>query len=160
MWTDHALNEKIYDLTRQALHADSEDGLNRALWDLEDIVQSTGYPLPVQKVFLLWESGRISADRLIIFLEDCYKWASELSEDKASDLRNEVVRWTFQMLWRVTRPMDIKKRLDDLSEFLNLSYSLTYEGLEYVRAFEEARRALDCLYKIFSEAPDCDLGSD
>jgi len=105
MWMNEQLNRKVYDLTKQALHADSEDALNRAVWELEDIVATTGYPLSIQKIFLIWESKKISDDRMIIFLEDCYRWANELEDvEKAKELRDETTRWTIQMLWKVTRP--------------------------------------------------------
>ena len=105
MWMNETLNQRIYDLTRKALHTDDPDEISRIIWEFEDIVQVEGYGLPLQKAFLLWESKKISDDRLSIFLEDCYRWASELDEAKASALRDEVMRWTFRMLWRVTRPV-------------------------------------------------------
>jgi len=104
MWMNEALNEKVYGLTRQALHADSEDELSRALCALEEIVETTGYPLPIQKMFLLWESKRISIERFIIFLDDCRRWAAELPDAKALELLDEALRWGTQALWRVTRP--------------------------------------------------------
>ena len=100
MWTNEELNQRVYSLTRQALEDPQE--VDRVMYQFEDIVQ-TGYGLPVQKVFLLWESGRISIERLIIFFEDSYKWASELPGEVADDLRDEVVRWTFHLLWKVTQ---------------------------------------------------------
>ena len=101
MWTNEELNQRVYSLTRQALEDPQE--VDRVMYQFEDIVQ-TGYGLPVQKAFLLWESGRISIERLIIFFEDSYKWASELPGEVADDLRDEVVRWTFHLLWKVTQP--------------------------------------------------------
>ena len=101
MWTNEELNQRVYSLTRQALE-DSQK-VDRVMYQFEDIVQ-TGYGLPIQKAFLLWESSRISIERLIIFFEDAYKWASELPGEVAADLRGEVVRWTITTLWRATRP--------------------------------------------------------
>ena len=103
-WSDELLNQEIYDLTRRAIRSDDDETVTRVLCRFEEIVQTSGYGLSIQKAFLLWESGRISADRLIIFLEDCYRWAGDLSPDKASALRDEVMRWAFHFLWRVTRP--------------------------------------------------------
>jgi len=104
MWTNEVLNREIYDLTRQALHADDSEKIRQILWRFEEIVQD-GYALPIQKAYLLWESKKLSDDRLVIFLEDCYKWSYELKDEAmAKDLRDKVVRWAFQMLWRLTRP--------------------------------------------------------
>ena len=99
------LYEKVVELTREALHSDDPEKIRRITWDFENIVQCYGYSLPVQKMFLLWESKKISDDRMIIFLEDCYRWANELEDvEKAKELRDETTRWTIQMLWKVTRP--------------------------------------------------------
>ena len=105
MWMNEALNREIYDLTQLAIHADDPEQVKQVLWRFEDIVQLQGYGLPVQKAYLLWESGKISTDRLILFLEDCYKWSANIQDEKiAKDLRDETVRWTFHLLWKVTQP--------------------------------------------------------
>jgi len=98
MWMNEALNREIYDLTQLAIHADDPEQVKQVLWRFEDIVRAEKYPLPIQKAFLLWESGIISADRLILFYEDCYKW---LASDDAA--REELMRWVFHLLWRVTQ---------------------------------------------------------
>jgi len=98
MWMNEQLNSQIYDLTKLALRTEDPQEVNKVMWKFEDIVQEEKYPLPVQKAFLLWESGRISTDRLILFYEDCYKW---LASDDAA--RDELMRWVFHLLWRVTQ---------------------------------------------------------
>ena len=56
---------------------------------------------------------------------------------------------------------EVKECLDELSNFLNLSYFLTYEGLDYYDFFEKARKSLDRLYETFSKAIlSLDHGSD
>jgi len=98
MTYDRAVEAKVYDLTRRALYSDDPDEVSRIIRELEGIAQSTGNPLPVQEAVFLWESGKINIDRIIMFLEDCYKFSN------STELRDEVMKWTFQLLWIVSNP--------------------------------------------------------
>jgi len=98
MWPDEPLNQRVYSLTRRALEDPQQ--ADRVLQEFEDIV-STGYGLPIQKAYLLWESKVISIDTLIVFLEDCYKHIVRLQDPICLD---ELMRWLFHLVWTVTRP--------------------------------------------------------
>jgi hypothetical protein len=98
MWTDEPLNQRVYSLTRLALEDPQQ--ADRVLQEFEDIV-STGYGLPIQKAYLLWESKVISIEKLIIFLQDCYKHIIRLQDPICLD---ELMRWLFHLVWTVTRP--------------------------------------------------------
>ena len=102
-WSDEALNQEIYDLTRKGLYSNDDETVTSVLWKFEDIVQTKGYGLPVQKAFLLWESKKISAKRLVLFFENCYKWANDYEGETSLNLKDEVARWAFHFLWRLAR---------------------------------------------------------
>ncbi len=86
---------QVYELTRKAMAACSNpQEVSRILLEFERIVENGCY-LPIQKAFLLWESGVITLERLIIFLKDSYDLASMLRG------KNEAVRWMEHLLWRL-----------------------------------------------------------
>jgi hypothetical protein len=88
----------VYELTRRALTCNDPNEVRRILLQFEKIIEEENCYLPIQKAFLLWESGVISTEQLIVFLESAYRLSSMLRG------KNEAARWTFHLLWRVTRP--------------------------------------------------------
>jgi len=136
------------------LHALSDHGAD--VLPVFEGVAKKGDPQSVWMAVTMYNIRRITLMELVRFLDKVYQNASE--EDVRKAVVGELLLLMYNQAVKESRQeksrqetcdstKDCKECLDELAEFLNTVYFVTYQGLEYVEAFERARKALDRLYE-------------